>query len=319
MMRRLLAVLLFVLCAGLASPAHAQSCSASPSGVAFGSVSPIALTAVNGTGTINITCTWPAATLTPTVLVCLNLTGSSPRAMTNGTNQLTYDLYTDSGRTVKWGSALAGGTPLSVTLTKPSGTTQTASVTIFGQIGANQPTVPSVNSSNTAYSETVPAGNTSLNYSFYLLIAPTCASLATSNGTFSFTNTATVINNCTITTTNMGFTASGVLKSALSASSSITTRCTNGDSWRIALNGGSSGNVAARQMQRVGGGGAVNYQLYSDSSFTTAWGDGTGGTSMVTGTGTGNQQVISVFGRVPAQTTPQPGSYSDTITATITF
>jgi spore coat protein U-like protein len=109
------------------------------------------------------------------------------------------------------------------------------------------------------------------------------------------------------------------LKSALSASSSITTRCTNGDSWRIALNGGSSGNVAARQMQRVGGGGAVNYQLYSDSSFTTAWGDGTGGTSMVTGTGTGNQQVISVFGRVPAQTTPQPGNYSDTITATITF
>jgi len=117
----------------------------------------------------------------------------------------------------------------------------------------------------------------------------------------------------------MGFTASGVLKSALTASSSITARCTNGDMWRIALSAGSSGNVAARQMQRTGGGGAVNYQLYTDSGFTTAWGDGTGGTTMVTGAGTGNQQVINVFGRVPAQATPQPGAYSDTITATITF
>jgi len=318
-MRRLFIVLVFLLGAGFTSEAQAQTCSASPSGVIFGSVSPIALNPVANTGTINITCTWTAITLTPSVLVCLNLTGPSPRAMTNGTNSLSYDLFTDSGHTVKWGSALAGGTPLSVTLNKPAGTTLSASVTIFGQVAMNQPTVPSVNSSDTIYSETVPAANTSLNYSFYVLIPPTCATLPISNGSFSFTNTATVVNNCNITTSNMGFTASGVLKSALAASSSITARCTNGDMWRIGLSAGSSGNVAARQMQRVGGGGAVNYQLYTDSGFTTAWGDGTGGTTTVTGVGTGNQQVITVFGRVPAQTTPAPGDYSDTITATITF
>jgi spore coat protein U-like protein len=72
-------------------------------------------------------------------------------------------------------------------------------------------------------------------------------------------------------------------------------------------------------MQRSGGGGTVSYQLFVDSAHTTAWGDGTAGTSMSTGTGTGNQQALSVYGVVPAQKTPAPGSYSDTITATISF
>ena len=40
---------------------------------------------------------------------------------------------------------------------------------------------------------------------------------------------------------------------------------------------------------------------------------------MATGSGSGNQQVITVYGQVPAQSTPAPGSYSDTITATISF
>jgi len=110
-----------------------------------------------------------------------------------------------------------------------------------------------------------------------------------------------------------------VLASALTASGSISAQCTNGDAFQIALNGGSSGNVAARTMQRSGGGGSVGYQLYQDSGLTTPWGDGTGGTSMATGTGSGFAQALTVYGRVPAQATPAPGNYSDTITATISF
>jgi len=127
------------------------------------------------------------------------------------------------------------------------------------------------------------------------------------------------VNNCLISASNIAFAATGVLKSALIATGAITARCTNGDAYRIALNGGTSGNVAARQMQRTGGGGAVNYQLYLDSGYASAWGDGTSGTAMVTGTGTGNATSINVYGRVPAQTTPMPGNYIDTITATISF
>jgi spore coat protein U-like protein len=143
--------------------------------------------------------------------------------------------------------------------------------------------------------------------------------LTSSSGTFAFSANANVVNNCNISATSVAFGATGVLASALSATGSITAQCTNGDSFRIALNGGASGNVAARAMQRSGGGASVGYQLYLDAAHGSAWGDGTGGTATATGTGTGAQQVFTVYGQVPAQTTPAPGSYSDTITATISF
>lgn len=315
-------VMTWLLCAlfGASSGAHAQSCSASASAISFGSVSPIARSAVSATGTVSVTCTWTAITLTPDVLVCLNLGGTSPRDMANGTNQLIYDLYQDAAHSLAWGSIYSGTTPISLTLAKPAlGTTATTSVTVYGQISANQPTVPTVSNASTVYSQGFGGNQTSLNYGFYLLGAPTCASLTATQGTFPFSASATVVNNCNISATNVSFAATGVLSNALSATGSITAQCTNGDAFRIALNGGSSGSVSTRQMQRSGGGGAVNYQLYVDAAHTSAWGDGTSGTTMVTGTGTGNQQILSVYGQVPAQTTPAPGSYSDTITATISF
>ena len=318
-MRRL--VLLLALCALLGvlpQRASAQTCTASPSALSFGNVSPIGLSAVAATGTVSISCTWPAVTLTPSVQVCLNMGGTTPRALTIGANQLQYNLYQDAAYSLPWGSTTLGTTPISVILNKPAtGNTATTSVNFYGQITANQPTVPTIGNASTTYSQTL--SQTSLNYGFFLLLAPGCAALTTSAGSFGFTASATVVNNCLISATNVAFTSTGVLSSALNASGAITARCTNGDAYQIALSSGSSGSVAARQMQRTGGGGAVNYQLYTDAAHTSAWGDGTAGTTMATGTGSGNAVSITVYGRVPTQTTPMPGNYSDTITATISF
>ncbi|MFM0396519.1 Csu type fimbrial protein [Paraburkholderia phytofirmans] len=318
-MKRLL--LLLALCALLGIvPRHAsaQTCTASPSALSFGNVSPINLSAVAATGSVTVQCTWPAVTLTPSVQVCLNMGGTTPRYLSAGSNQLQYDLYQDAAHSLAWGSTTLGTTPISLTLQKPvSGTTASATVNFYGQIAANQPTVPTTGNSSTNYSQTL--SQTSLTYAFYLLLGPTCAALTTSGGSFGFAVNATVVNNCLISATNIAFTSTGVLSSALNATGAITARCTNGDAYRIALSSGSSGNVAARQMQRLGGGGTVTYQLYTDSGHTSAWGDGTAGTTMSTGTGSGNAVSINVYGRVPAQSTPMPGSYSDTITATITF
>lgn len=318
-MRRL--VLLLALCALLGvlpQRASAQTCTASPSALSFGNVSPIGLSAVAATGTVSISCTWPAVTLTPSVQVCLNMGGTTPRALTIGANQLQYNLYQDAALSLPWGSTTLGTTPISVTLNKPvTGNTATTSVNFYGQITANQPTVPTTGNASTTYSQTL--SQTSLTYGFFLLLAPGCAALTTSAGSFGFTASATVVNNCLISATNVAFTSTGVLSSALNASGAITARCTNGDAYQIALSSGLSGSVAARQMQRTGGGGAVNYQLYTDAAHTSAWGDGTAGTTMATGTGSGNAVSITVYGRVPAQTTPMPGNYSDTITATISF
>lgn len=318
-MKRLFPLLaLCALLGFLPRAASAQTCTASPSALSFGNVSPIALSVVNATGSITVQCTWPSVTLTPSVQVCLNMGGTTPRYMTSGANQLQYNLYQDGGYSIPWGSSALGTTPISLILNKPlTDVTASATVNFYGQVSSNQPTVPTTGNVSTAYSQLL--SQTSLNYGFYLLIGPTCASLTTSGGSFAFTASATVINNCLISATNIAFTSTGVLSSALSATGAVTARCTNGDAYQITLNGGSSGNVSARQMQRSGGGGAVNYQLYTDAGHTQAWGDGTGSTAVTTGTGTGNAVSIQVYGLVPAQTTPMPGSYSDTITATISF
>ncbi|WP_105132370.1 Csu type fimbrial protein [Burkholderia sp. BE12] len=316
----LLLVVACVAWCGMPRHAQAETCTATASTVNFGSVSPISRASVAATGTVSITCTWSAITLTPNVLVCLSLGGTSPRSLVNGTNAMQYDLYLDAAHSVAWGSIYSGTTPASVTLVKPAlGTSASATVTIYGQITANQPTVPTTGNSTTAYSQTFGGNTTSINVGFYLLGAPTCASLTTSNGTFPFSATANVINNCNISATNVNFGTASVLSGALAATGSITAQCTNGDAWKIALNGGGSGNVTARQMQRSGGGGTINYGLYTDAARSIAWGDGTGGSATVTGVGTGTSQVVTVYGAVPAQTTPAPGNYSDTITATISF
>ncbi|RKP52727.1 Csu type fimbrial protein [Trinickia fusca] len=320
MNRAVLSLLILAVMLCLSAPASAQSCSATASAVNFGSVSPIALSAVTATGTVNVTCTWPVVSVTPNALVCLNLGATSPRSLTNGANAMQYDLYQDAAHSLAWGSISNGSTPISLTLSKPTlGTTAAQTVTVYGRIAANQPTVPTTGDSDTVYTESFSGTLTSLNDGFYLLTAPTCASLTTSNGTFPFTASATVVNNCNISTTNVSFAAAGVLSSAFNALGSISAQCTNGDAWSIALNGGSSGNVVSRSMQRTGGGGTVSYQLYTDSAHTSAWGDGTAGTTTVTGIGTGNTQVVTVYGVVPSQTTPAPGNYLDSITATISF
>ncbi|VWC94405.1 lipoprotein [Burkholderia lata] len=316
----LLLVVAFVAWCGVPRHAQAETCTATASTVSFGSVSPISRASVAATGTVSITCTWSAITLTPNVLVCLNLGGTSPRSLVNGTSAMQYDLYLDGGHSVAWGSIYSGTTPASVTLVKPAlGTSASATVTIYGQITSNQPTVPTTGNSTTTYSQTFGGNTTSINAGFYLLGAPSCASLTASNGTFPFSATANVVNNCNISATNVSFGTASVLSGALAATGSITAQCTNGDAWKIALNGGSSGSVTARQMQRGGGGGTIGYGLYTDAARSIAWGDGTGGSSTVAGVGTGTSQVVTVYGAVPAQTTPAPGNYSDTITATISF
>jgi outer membrane usher protein len=65
----------------------------------------------------------------------------------------------------------------------------------------------------------------------------------------------------------------------------------------------------------------MTYGLYRDAARTRPWGDGSFGTSTVTSTGGGVNVVRThtVYGRLPAQGVPPPGSYSDTVTVTITY
>jgi spore coat protein U-like protein len=66
------------------------------------------------------------------------------------------------------------------------------------------------------------------------------------------------------------------------------------------------------------GGATLSYALYQDSSHTTNWGN-TVGTDTKSGSGNGSAQTLTVYGNLGGNQYPTPGSYSDTITATISY
>lgn len=69
----------------------------------------------------------------------------------------------------------------------------------------------------------------------------------------------------------------------------------------------------------INAGAYVAYNLYQNSGRSLPWGDGDATGSVLSGTGTGNNEEVIVYGRVPSQTTPSPGTYTDTVQVTIAW
>ncbi len=105
--------------------------------------------------------------------------------------------------------------------------------------------------------------------------------------------------------------------SELDAQSDITVTCTGTTAWDIAIGAGGSGSIAARTMSEIGGD-ELSYQLYSDGSRSTVFGDDVTG-SKVTGTGSGVLQTVPIYGRIPASQYSDIGVYTDTVTVTLSY
>lgn len=138
--------------------------------------------------------------------------------------------------------------------------------------------------------------------------------------TTTFTVTATVSATCGLTATNLSFGSVNVLSgSNIDATSTITATCTNGTSYSVGLNAGTGSGATVSSRTMTSGGNTLNYSLFTNAARTTNW-DDIAGSNVVSGTGNGSGQGLTVFGRIPSgQTTVATGSYSDTITATIDF
>jgi spore coat protein U-like protein len=149
-----------------------------------------------------------------------------------------------------------------------------------------------------------------------LLLSASPSLAATTTTTFNVSLTITA--SCTVSATAMAFGSTGVIAANIDNTSTVTVTCTNTTAYNVGLDAGtgSGATVAVRKM--TAGGATVNYSLYQNAGRTTVWGN-TIGTDTVTGTGNGSAQALTVYGRVPSQTTPAPGAYSDTITVTVTY
>jgi spore coat protein U-like protein len=136
--------------------------------------------------------------------------------------------------------------------------------------------------------------------------------------TSTFTVQVTIVANCTVNSAStMNFGSNGVLTADVPQTSTLAVQCTDTTPYNIGLDKGANGaSVAVRQMKS--GSATVNYSLYTDSGHTTVWGN-TVSTDTVSATGNGASQSYTVYGLVPAQTTPAPGTYTDTVTVTVTY
>ena len=98
-------------------------------------------------------------------------------------------------------------------------------------------------------------------------------------------------------------------------------QCTNTTPFNISLDtGGNSTSTSTRKLLNTANGSTatVNYFLYLDNNHQNNWGDNVG-TDTFGDTGTGASVMYTVYGRIPPQTTPAPGSYADTINVTVTY
>lgn len=125
---------------------------------------------------------------------------------------------------------------------------------------------------------------------------------------------------CTIVSVgSLDFGAQGVIDANIDQSSTISIQCTDGTPYEVGLDAGAgSGATVATRLMTGPASATISYGLYQDAARSVLWGETTG-VDVVTGTGDGNAQALTVYGRVPPQATPGAGVYADTVTVTVTY
>lgn len=153
-----------------------------------------------------------------------------------------------------------------------------------------------------------------------LAVAP-LASAATATDTFDVT--IKITNACTVNAADMTFPDTATLAStAVTTSSTVSVACSNKGAFTVAFsNGLNSTDPAARKM--TNGTNTVDYALFRDAAHSELLGDAsTAATVTLAGTSTGNNTADSftIYGQVPSGQGDKPtGTYSDTVTATVSF
>ncbi|RYY04630.1 MAG: SCPU domain-containing protein [Gammaproteobacteria bacterium] len=139
-----------------------------------------------------------------------------------------------------------------------------------------------------------------------------------------------VVNGCTLNNVSTGVATVGTLNfgeiyklnslrdaNTTAGNGNIELRCTPGVTAKITMGVGLYGSdVNNRKMRITSGTATLNYQLYTTAGRTTVW-DNTVGVSILFNSDT--TQSIPIYGRVPVQTTPLSGPYSDQVVVTVTY
>jgi spore coat protein U-like protein len=288
-----------LLCALLLAPAPAaaaiSSCSISSAGIAFSAYNSQTKAAVDGVGTIVVTCSGDGASNS----LSLNLTGGSTgscssRQMRSGTNALSYQIYQDSGRASAFCDA---GNRLDINMDFTTGTSQTRTYTMYGRVTSGQ---------NPVYGAS---------FTDQLTVALKRGGSTIASSTATMTSSVAAI--CTVTAGTLGFGAYNGTAAALAAAS-VSVNCSSGAAYQVGLDAGVNASGTTRRMAGPAAA-RLSYELYSNSVRTLAWGDGSALGARVAGTGSGSAQSLTVYGRIPAGQLVAAGSYTDSVVVTVEY
>lgn len=326
-----LGLLLMLLC----GQARADGCTVAQSDIVFPTVSSISPTDVYASANFKVTCTWTsfaAGLLFPNATVCLYLgagsnsstTVTAPRQLASGAKAVNYNIYTDSTYSAAkiwggWAGTSTAANVITFNLTKTGGVgALMQDVNLFGKLNADS-TLSSlvVGPDDLLATSNFGAGSVIMRYIFFLTGLGDCTLGTTVSMPFQVR--ANVINDCSINVGSLVFPNSSLLTSALRTTSSMNIQCSKNTAYRIVFSGSANGgSMSARKLKNTGTAELVTYQI-SNTLDGASLGDGSGGTVLLSGTGDGGVASQTVYGIVPPQTTPSPGDYKDTITATVSF
>lgn len=315
----LFALLLLLASAGLV---RAQSCNFSATDLVLGQVDVLGGGPTDAVGNIAINCSAFLGLLS-SIQMDIHLGEGlggrigNLRRMTSATTStgLGFELYQDAARSVVFGGNYGshGGQPLRLSgasilnlLTGPG-----MNVPVYARVPAGQTGVMPGDYAS-AFSRNPLDVRVEYRTCNFLLVC------SNNTATFSFTVRGQVLPDCRVQADDLDFGTVGLLSQPVDATSQIRVTCTAGSSYDVGLGYGLGGGGPNDRQMRDLAGNRIGYQLYRDSGRTLVWGQRTDGLA-ATSAGSGAMQAFSVHGRVPAQTTPPPGAYSDTVVVTVTY
>ncbi len=157
------------------------------------------------------------------------------------------------------------------------------------------------------------------------LFVMTSAKMDAGSATSNLSVSATVINNCTISTGAMAFgnydPVSVNASTGLSGTGTVTVACTKGATVTIGL--GLGANASGSQRRLTDGSNFLDYDVYKEVGHSNVW--GTSGSATVNPYGGSNNAPnknavnTTAYGLVTANQDVPAGSYTDTVVATVNF
>jgi len=125
---------------------------------------------------------------------------------------------------------------------------------------------------------------------------------------------------CLVTGANLVFTSQDVgFNTAVDGSADVIVNCSLDAPYQVGANLGIDPDGNQRRMSEGGNFvNYINYQLYTDGTWNTILGTNWQ-TDTIGGIGTGLDQPVTIYGRVPGQPLALAGNYTDIVMVTVQF